>query len=785
MASHLHPHSAPMSGAGRCPFSHAAPSEQNSAPGCPVSPNAAAFDPFDPSYLLDPAEILRWSRDQEPVFYSPKLGYWVVSRYEDVKAVFRDNITFSPSNALEKITPSSLEAEKVLKQYNYAMARTLVNEDEPAHMERRRALMFSFSPEELLHHEPMVRKLVREYVDRFIDRGEADLVNEMLWEVPLTIALHFLGVPEEDMGTLRQYSIAHTVNTWGRPTADQQIEVAESVGKFWEFAGQVLEKMREDPSGHGWMKYAIRCQKEMPEVVTDSYLHSMMMAGIVAAHETTAHASANAIRLLLENRSTWEKICADPALIPNAVEECLRHSGSIVAWRRLTMLDAVVGGVHIPKGSKVLMVSASANHDERHFEDPDALDIYRDNASEHLSFGYGSHQCLGKNLARMELCIFLEELTKRLPHMQLVEEQQYKYLPNVSFRGPESLLVTWDARENPEKKTPETLSTFQEVKIGAPSSKSIFRSASIAEVSDEAEGIIGITIESSDGKEFPAWSAGAHIDLLIGEYSRKYSLCGDPNDRRKLKIAVLREPNGRGGSNHIHDHVRPGLPVKIKGPKNNFRLDESARHHVLIAGGIGITPIIAMADRLKALGKSYEIHYAGQSRTGMAFIQRLEMDHGGHSHLYVKEEGQRANLASIIGKINNSAQIYSCGPDRMIQELEILSTDLPENSLHFEHFSVVHKDIDPALDAAFDIELAYSGMVVNVAPGQTALGALRSAGFEVPSDCEEGLCGNCEVTVIEGEIDHRDSVLTATERAEGKRIITCCSRAKGKIKLAL
>ena len=181
---------------------------------------------------------MRWSREQEPIFCSPKLGYWVVTRYADIKAIFRDNITFSPAIALEKITPTGAEANAVLASYGYAMNRTLVNEDEPAHMPRRRVLMEPFTPEHLAHHEPLVRRLAREYVDRFIDDGRADLVDQMLWEVPLTVALHFLGVPEEDMDLLRQYSIAHTVNTWGRPKPEEQVAVAHAVGNFWQLAGQ-------------------------------------------------------------------------------------------------------------------------------------------------------------------------------------------------------------------------------------------------------------------------------------------------------------------------------------------------------------------------------------------------------------------------------------------------------------------------------------------------------------------------------------------------------------------
>ncbi|WP_375590644.1 hypothetical protein ABWH89_08340 [Hoeflea alexandrii] len=146
--------------------------------------------------------------------------------------------------------------------------------------------------------------------------GRVDLVEAMLWEIPLTVALHFLGVPKEDMDALKEFSVAHTVNTWGKPSPEQQLKVADAVGRFWQYAGTVLEKMRREPDGTGWMHHAIRMNAEIPEVVTDSYLHSMMMAIIVAGHETTSLASTNALKLLLSDRLVWERICktsgADP-----------------------------------------------------------------------------------------------------------------------------------------------------------------------------------------------------------------------------------------------------------------------------------------------------------------------------------------------------------------------------------------------------------------------------------------------------------------------------------------
>ncbi|MDN5717523.1 MAG: cytochrome P450, partial [Janibacter sp.] len=492
---------------------------------CPVSANAAEFDPFGDGYQQDPPAYVEWSRESEPVFYSPRLDYWVVTRYDDIKAIFRDNATFSPSVALEKITPTSQEANDVLASYDYAMDRTLVNEDEPAHMERRRALMEPFSPEHLAHHEPMVRALVREHVDAFIDEGRAELVNQMFWEIPLTVALEFLGVPDDDKPTLREYSVAHTVNTWGRPQPEEQVAVAHAVGNFWQYAGGVLERMRQRPDDEGWMQYGIRKQRELPEVVTDSYLHSMMMAGIVAAHETTANGIANAVKLLLENRVIWDQICADPTLIPNAVEECLRHNGSQAAWRRLATKDTEIGGVAVPAGARILMVSSSGNHDPRRFEDPELVDVRRDDAADHLTFGYGAHQCLGKNLARMEMQIFLEELTGRLPHMRLAE-QDFSYVPNTSFRGPEHLWVEWDPQANPERTDPAVLRPRVEVNIGEPTTAHHSRPMRVERVVDAADGVRHITLTSADGSALPTFTAGSHIDIECGDTGivRQYSL---------------------------------------------------------------------------------------------------------------------------------------------------------------------------------------------------------------------------------------------------------------------
>ena len=767
-----------------CAYSDQSPDKLNPKT-CPVDEIATEFDPFDAPFQNDPAQSLIWAREQKPAFFAPKIGYWIISRYDDVKAVFRDNILYSPSIVLEKIIPFSDSAMNILKSYDYQLNRTLVNEDEPVHTERRRALMEHFIPENLKVRESMIRELTTKYIDQFIDKGEVDLVDEMLWEIPLSVALNFLGVPQEDVETLKEYCTAHMVNTWGKPTPQEQESVAHAVGKFWQYSGKVLAKMRTEENGTGWMHYAIRKQKELPDVITDSYLHSMMMAIIVAAHETTSHGTANALRMLLNDQEAWQNIIDDHGLIPNAVEECLRISGSVVAWRRMATRDTEISGVKIPKDAKLLIVSASANHDERQFENPEILDLYRDNAVDHLTFGYGSHQCMGKNLARMEMRIFIEEFAYRLPHMRLVEDQEFTYLPNISFRGPNKLLVRWDPSLNPERNKCMPKAERTSFAIGPPIKADIARKIVVSDIRHDGENTKVFTLTDPSRRSLPRWSAGAHVDLLFDEFDRKYSLCGETENCDYLQIAVLLEPDGGGGSRYLHEKISIGDTVKIRGPKNHFRLSDNDRHKILIAGGIGITPIIAMADYLKTIGCSYEIHYCCKSDSHMVFKDRLSSQHGNQAHIYFSQTGNRLDLGNLIKNAAHETQFYACGPDRMLEEIQELTDNLPDGSLKFEHFSTGVNELDSGSGQEFSIHLEDSGIDLIVPDNQTLLQVLQSQGIDLPYDCLEGLCGSCEVTVQDGQIEHRDKVLSKNEKRRNNKMMACCSRANNGQKLTI
>ncbi|MFV0383949.1 cytochrome P450, partial [Paracoccus sp. (in: a-proteobacteria)] len=563
-------------------------------------------------------------------------------------------------------------------------------------------------PENLQKHEPAVRALTRQYMDRFIDRGHADLVADIFYEIPLTVALHFLGVPQDGADELKNFAVAHTLNTWGRPTPAEQLEVAENVGRFWQTANRILDRMIASPEGEGWMYETVRQHFRHPDIVPESYLRSMMMAILAAAHETTSNATLNAFWTLLSNRDAWEELCQNPALIPSAAEECLRVAGSIVAWRRITTDDAVVGGVAIPKGQRLLLVQASANKDPRHWENAGDFDIYRDNSAEHMSFGYGAHQCMGKNIGRMEMRVFLEEFSRRLPHMRLVAGQRFENLPNVSFRGPSRLLVEWDPALNPERRDPGILDRAMSFGIGAPVRDDILRRMKVRSVSDDCDRVRRIVLADPRGRPLPPFSAGSHIELVSGGFRRKYSLCGAVKDRDSYQIAILREGGGRGGSAHFHKTLKPGDTVNIAGPRNHFRLDEDAARYVLVAGGIGITPVLAMADRLKALGKPYHLHVCARTRSALPLADRLHANHGAALSLHLGDEGTRLDLGGALTPLAKGTQVYACGPARMLEALDTLSLGWPEGTLHYEHFSGGPGALDPAVEHGFEAVLSDS-----------------------------------------------------------------------------
>ena len=259
-----------------------------------------------------------------------------------------------------------------------------------------------------------------------------------------------MGVPDEDIERAKEFSGRLALFTWGHPSDEEQIELAAGMGQYWTYAKEHVRRRLQDPTDD-YISELIRSWRAPgnEDLFDENYLVTTMMNFLFAGHETTTNATANGLLALLEHRDQWDALCADRTLAPGAVEESLRYGSSVIAWRREVIADVVVGQVAIPAGSKVLAVTGSANHDPEMFPAPEAFDIRRANAPRHLAFGIGRHLCLGAPLARLEMRIFLEELSRRLPHMRLVPDQTFEYTPNTSFRGPDHLRVEWDPRANP------------------------------------------------------------------------------------------------------------------------------------------------------------------------------------------------------------------------------------------------------------------------------------------------------------------------------------------------
>lgn len=758
------------SSASKCPF-HAS---------AELNEKAQKFDMFGPEFQHCPATALQSFREEKPIFFSEEMNYWVVTRYEDIREIFRDPVIFSARNVLEKFTPDTQETAEILQSYDYGMNRTLVNEDEPIHMERRRELLEAFDSSKLEGLRELTKTLVTNKVDEFIGLGKVDLMATLLWDIPVIVALKFLGVPDDDISVLQQFGVAHKVNTWGRPSLEEQKHVATNVGKFWHYSGEVLERMKQNTEGQsGWMYDMIRKNQSNPRVVTDNYLHSMMMAILVAAHETTATATANAIKHLLSTPKLWQKLHHQPQLIPSAVEECLRYAGPIVSWRREATENIQINGVDIAKGDKLFLVMAAANRDPEQFENPEELDILRDNASEHLSFGYGAHQCLGRNIGRLEMCAFIEELTRRIPDMAL-SEQTFTVTPNTSFHGPEALWVEWTPKA--VQGTEKTSRTFP---IGNPDKRTIVRPAKVVAINTIATDIKEIILASEDDTlAFPRWTPGAHIELhLPNGLKRKYSLCPSLNANH-YTILVKQETHGNGGSAWIHHHLMVGDRLSIQGPKNFFPLKPHTQPVLLIAGGIGITPMLSMAEQLKHENKEFRLLYCGQTRQSMVHINQLEK-FAQAPELYISSEGNRIDLETLLKVQPPKTHIYSCGPKSMINEIQMLA-ERYHLAFSSELFTSESQTLDPEKDNAFEVELMDTGKTYSVPRDKTLLEVLLNNDIDVPNDCAEGLCGSCEVLVVEGgEIDHRDHVLSAKEKQSNQKMMTCCSRASGKITIKL
>ncbi|MEV6441279.1 PDR/VanB family oxidoreductase [Amycolatopsis sp. NPDC051716] len=283
-----------------------------------------------------------------------------------------------------------------------------------------------------------------------------------------------------------------------------------------------------------------------------------------------------------------------------------------------------------------------------------------------------------------------------------------------------------------------------------------------------ADGVVRLTLRAPGSEPLPPWEPGAHIDVVLPGSVRQYSLCGDPGDRSAYQVAVLREPDGRGGSAYVHDSLLAGDLLQVDGPRNHFAL-VAAERYLFIAGGIGITPILPMLDQVTAAGRDWQLVYGGRTRGSMAFTEELSR-HGGRVLFRPQDEHGLLDLPTLLAAARPGTAVYCCGPEPLLAAVEALGPA----DLHVERFTA---RLDEGPRTAFEVELAGSGRVLPVPADRSILEVVEEAGVTVLSSCREGTCGTCETGVLGGTPDHRDSVLTADERLENEVMMLCVSRA--------
>ena len=304
----------------------------------------------------------------------------------------------------------------------------------------------------------------------------------------------------------------------------------------------------------------------------------------------------------------------------------------------------------------------------------------------------------------------------------------------------------------------------------------------VADVRAEAKDVITLELRAIGGGELPTFTPGAHLDLhLPNGLVRNYSLTNDWRERNRYVIGVGRAADSRGGSSYVHSSIRAGMQLKISAPRNNFPLDESSASFLFIAGGIGVTPIMAMVRWCVANEKSWRLIYAARSRQRTAFYEELCALGGDRVQFHFDDEcGQVLDVAQAIASWSEGETVYCCGPAPLMDAVQNLTGHLPSGAVQFEWFSVPESD-EPQESNSFTVKLERSGVEFEVPESKSILEVLEEHGFELPFSCREGLCGTCVTNVCSGEPDHRDYVLSDEERESGKMMTICCSRSKSPV----
>ncbi|MFF5022096.1 cytochrome P450 [Micrococcus luteus] len=409
------------------------------AAGCPVH---HGYEPFD---MTDPFPAYAELRKEEPVMFDERIDCWVVTRYDDVKAVFEDWETFSSENAQAPVRERGPEARRIMEEGGFTAYSGLSARVPPEHTRIRAIAQKMFTPRRYKALEPQIRANIVTRLEAMLARedGRGEMVRDLAYDIPTITILTLIGADVSRIDTYKRWSDSRAAMTWSDLSDEEQIPHAHNLVEYWQECHRLVAEAH-DRGGDSLTADLVKAQQEGAEI-SDHEIASLNYSLLFAGHETTTTLIANSFRVLLGHREAWEALVDDPKRIPGAVDEVLRYSGSIVGWRRKALKDAEVGGTRIKQGDALLLLMGSANRDESRFEDGESFVIGRGNSRDHLSFGFGIHYCLGNMLAKLQAKLCLEEATRLIPGLRLTDDADIDFRRNLSFRVPVEVPVTWDA----------------------------------------------------------------------------------------------------------------------------------------------------------------------------------------------------------------------------------------------------------------------------------------------------------------------------------------------------
>ncbi len=412
---------------------------------CPVTGHGAIgamavaerLSPFGAEYLADPYKVFAEARDAGRVYYSEDLGYWVLTRYEDIKQVIRDTKNFSADASNTPLQPFGPAVMEELGKVDFRPVRVLVDNDPPDHVRVRRQVNKAFNAQRLKLMEDPIRDLTRRHLDGFPAQGDVEFVSALAWPLPALVLFHLFGMPESHLEVVKNGSADRVVLTTGRPDEEESRRAARGLAEFYALCRQLIDERLEQPRDD-FPSDLIRAGEGIEGALSPQELVQVMYSMLFAGHETTTSHLTHLVRRVLLEPGLWQRLREDNDLIPNVVEEALRLEAPVINWRRRAKHEVEVAGVTLPADAKVLLLLGSANHDEELFDDAESLCPERGNARSHLTFGFGEHLCLGAPLARMEGRIVLEEMVNRFAAPEL-PEQDLEFTPSLLFRSATSL----------------------------------------------------------------------------------------------------------------------------------------------------------------------------------------------------------------------------------------------------------------------------------------------------------------------------------------------------------